>query len=199
MGYAYLGNQDAATNGTDYNSLVFIVRQELTRMSTASVVKIVRGPYDKDGKDIPTGSVVPIGYVDVQPLVNQVDGYGNATPHGTVYRLSYHRAQGGGNAIINDPKVGDIGKMVVSDRDTSVVRETNKQANPGSRRMFDKADGTFVGRTQADAPTQWITFTDDGIEIHDKNGNVVKLLPSGIEVTSKGDITVTGANVKLNP
>lgn len=184
--YAYLGNQDAGTNGTEYNSLIFVIRQELARLSTASVVKVVRAPYSKDGNDLPTGAVEPVGYIDVQPLVNQIDGYGNAIPHGVVYRIPYHRSQGGGNAIINDPKVGDIGKMVVADRDTSTVRATDKQGNPGSRRMMDKADGTYVGRTQADKPNQWVTFTNDGIEIHDKNGNSIVMGPDGIKIKAVG-------------
>lgn len=188
--YAYQGNQDAGTRGTDYNSLIFIIRQEIARLSTAAVVKVVRAPYTKDGSSIPTGANGAVGYIDVQPLVNQIDGYGNAIPHGIVYRIPYHRSQGGGNAIINDPKVGDIGHMSVADRDTSVVRETDKQANPGSRRVMDKADGVYVGRTQGGAASQWITFTDDGIEIHDKNNNVIVMGADGVKIN--------GALIDLN-
>ena len=198
--FAYQGNQDQGTNGTDYNSIIFLIRQELARMSTASVVKIVRAPYGKDGKDLPTGAVEAVGYVDVQPLVNQIDGYGNATPHGTVHRLSYQRSQGGSNAIINDPKVGDIGKMVVAERDTSVVKTTDKQGNPGSRRMHDKADGTYVGCTQGGKPDQWIRYTDDGMEIHDKNNNIFVLGPNGISITDKYDNTIVTSEegVRIN-
>lgn len=200
--YAYQGAQDQGTNGTDFNSLVFLIHQELAKISTASVVKIVKGPYDKDGNDIPPGAVGAIGYVDVQPLVNQIDGYGNAMPHGTVHRLSYHRSQGGGNAVINDPKVGDIGKMVVGDRDSSVVRATNAQGNPGSRRKLDKADGTYMGTTQAGDPTQWFTFTADGIEIHDKNDNVIVMGPDGVKINGalinkEGDV-LTKRGVSLD-
>ena len=198
--YAYTGMADAGSATTILKSIRFLIKQELSKISTASVVQIVRAPYDKEGKDIATGAVDAVGYVDVLPLVNQIDGDENATPHGTVYRLSYHRSQGGGNAIINDPKVGDIGKMVIADRDTSVVRATNKQGNPGSRRKFDKADGTYIGRTQADKPDQWITFTKDGIEIHDKNKNIIIMGPDGISITDKNDNTIItdSEGVKIN-
>jgi hypothetical protein len=198
--YAYQGAQDQGTSGTDYNSIQFLIHQELAKISTASVVKIVKGPYDKDGKAIEPGAPGAIGYVDVQPMVNQLDGYGNATPHGTVYRLSYHRSQGGSNAVINDPVVGDIGKMVVGDRDSSVVRATNKVGNPGSKRKFDKADGTYIGNTQGQTPDQWIAFTKDGIVIHDKNGNSIVMSPDGIAIKStNGNVTVNAVKIDLNP
>jgi len=198
---AYLGAQDASSDSTDTNTMDFIVEQKLAQISTAKLVKIVRGPYDKDGNDIAPGSVVSIGYVDVLPLVNQIDGRGNPTPHGTVHRLSYHRNQGGLDAIINDPVVGDIGKLVISDRDTSSVRATDKQANPGSRRKFDLADGTFVGTTQAKAPDQYVTFKSDGIEIHDKNGNKIILKPDGIDIIDKSGnkIVMSSTGIDLNP
>ncbi len=189
-----IGTQDQGSATTDYNAATFHIQQEIEKISTSARVKIVRGPYDKDGNDIPKGANVALGFLDVQPLVNQIDGRGNATPHGTVYRLSYYRAQGGGNAIIVDPEVGDVGTMVVEDRDTSSVRATGKQANPGSRRKYDKADGVYMGRTHAGQATQWFTFTATGFEIHDKNGNSIISGPNGVLINGclidkNGDVT----------
>lgn len=181
----YLGAQDASSDATHTNVTDFMIDQKLAQISTAKIVKIVKGPYDKDGKSIAPGTVGPIGYVDVQPMVNQVDGRGDATAHGTVHRLSYHRNQGGLGAIINDPVVGDIGIMTVSDRDTSSVRATDKVANPGSRRKFDMADGTFVGTSQARMPEQYVTFKPDGMEMHDKHNNKVVTDSSGIVIEDK--------------
>jgi hypothetical protein len=139
-------------------------------------VKVVRAPYDTNGNTIPPGTVGPIGYVDVQPLVNQVDGNGgSSTPHGTVYRIPYYRYQSALGAIIADPMVGDIGEIVVHDRDTSVVRSTNAQANPGSRRRHDLADAVYHGQQQAGAPTQGVAFTSSGLVIFDKNHNTITL------------------------
>ena len=177
--YAYQGAQDAGTATSDFNAQDFHIRQVLAEVRTATLVKIVRAPYDASGNAIPLGAVGPVGYVDVQPLVNQLDGYGNAYPHGTVYHASYYRYQGGTNAIINDPQLGDIGKFVVADRDTSSVKATSAAANPGSRRKFDLADGSYFGCSQGGTPTQGLRFLSNGIQLFDKNGNTVTTSPTG--------------------
>lgn len=180
--YAYQGAQDQSSGMTDINTLTFLIRTELTKINTAAVVKVMKAPYDAQGNPIAPGSAAAIGYIDVQPLVNQLDGYGNATPHGTVHKLSYVRYQGGNGSFISDPVVGDIGKMIVASRDTSAVRATSQQSNPGSRRQFDMADGTYMGCSQAGAPTQWLSWTATGFELHDKNGNVLIGNAEGIRV-----------------
>jgi len=191
--YAYLGTADAGDLSSDYNRLKYIIQQQLDEMSTATVVKIIRAPYDANGNNITPGSAAAIGYVDVQPMVGQIDGYGQITKHGTVYRLSYHRYQGGNGAFITDPVIGDIGKMVVSDRDTSVVRKTSDLSPPGSGRRYDKADGTFFGQTQAGAPKQFWSFTATGARFQDLNGNTIittnqGVLINGVLITLAGDV-----------
>ena len=111
------------------------------------------------------GGVGAVGYVDVQPLVNQVDGFGSAIPQGRLHNIPYLRMQGGVNAIILDPQVGDIGVCVFSDRDISSVKTTKARANPGSRRRFDVADGLYLGGMLNGAPSQYIEFAPDRINI----------------------------------
>lgn len=168
-------------HGTNVEKFVF--RRRMARAAVATLVQIVRAPYDASGNAIAAGSPVAIGYVDVQPLVNQLDGLGNPMPHGVVYHASYVRQQGGANAIIADPAVGDIGKFVMADRDTSVVKATNQQSNPGSGRRNSFADGTYIGASQgplsgasATPPTQYLTFPANGIMLRDKSGNEVALV-----------------------
>lgn len=195
---AYQGAQDQSSNLTDVNSLKFMIRQELAEVRTAVPFKIIKAPYDKDGNPIQPGSPVPIGYVDVQPMVNQLDGYGNSTEHGTVYRLSYHRTQGGGNAIICDPQVGDIGQGIINDRDTSSVRRTNDIANPGSRRKFDLADGIYHGSVQQSGTlTQWVAFQSGGMQLHDMNSNIITTTSGGItiEAAAGKPVVINGATI----
>lgn len=161
----------------------FEINRRLGRAATSTLVQIVRAPYDASGSDIAQGSPVPIGYVDVQPLVNQLDGLGNSMPHAVVYHASYWRYQGGLGGIIVDPVVGDIGKFVIADRDTSIVKSTNQQSNPGSGRRFNRADGTYFGATQGPLsgtttknPNQYVTFTANGIIIRDQSGNELALV-----------------------
>lgn len=194
-----LGAQDQGDEASQFNAADFHIQQALAQISTATLVKIVKAPYDKDGNTITPGSVVPVGYVDVQPMVNQIDGRGKPTPHGTIYKLSYHRYQGGRNAIISDPAKGDIGKMVVASRDTSAVRATNDAANPGSRRRFDLADGTFFGSTQQkEAPEQYLTFKGDGIVIRSKQNWTITFNDDGIKIDAKNwRITFSNGGIKI--
>lgn len=179
---AYQGAADPSAADTHYNTLLFLIHQELAKLRTSIPVKIVKAPYDKDGNTIEPGTAGPIGFIDVKPMVNQLDGQDNPIEHGTVYRLSYHRYQGANGAFISDPAVNDIGHMVINDRDTSVVRKTNDVANPGSRRKHDLADGIFYGSPQAGAPDQYFSWTTTGFRVLDKNGNTIVGGPTGVTI-----------------
>lgn len=149
------GQFDPSDGASDYSKYAFVMAQILGRISTIRVVKVIAVSND--------GEVSPVGTVDVQPLVNQLDGVGNATPHGVVFGVPYFRLQGGANAIIIDPIVGDLGFMVVSDRDISAVKAAKAQANPGSRRRFDLADGIYVGGILNGTPERYIRFNENSI------------------------------------
>jgi hypothetical protein len=138
----------------EYNAQLFVIRQVLSKVNVAAIVKILA---------VYGGAVGPVGYVDVQPLVNQTDGYGNAIPMGIIRHLPYMRAQGGTNAIIIDPQVGDVGICIFADKDSSGVVATGKQANPGSRRRFAVTDGIYLGGMLNGTPVQYIQFLANSI------------------------------------
>src|SRR3546814_8828800 len=121
----------------EFGGVSFLVQTILSRLSTATLVRIVSCTN--------AGGLSPVGFVDVQPLVNQVDGANNAVPHGVVHNLPYFRLQGGDDAIIIDPKPGDIGMAAFASRDISAVKASKKQSNPGSGRSFDMAAGMYFG------------------------------------------------------
>lgn len=172
---AYLGPQDPTSASTDESVDAFAATQLINRISTATLVKIM-----KVAPDTP-GAVKAIGRVDVQPLVNQIDGYGKATPHGTVHSLNYFRFAGGKNAVLLDPQEGDVGIMISCDRDTSSVKATGARANPGSRRRFDMADGVFFGIALGQSQVeQYVAFTKDGIKLADKNTNTIVMGSTGV-------------------
>jgi hypothetical protein len=114
--------------------------------------------------------------------VNQVDGAGNATPHDVLHHLPYFRLQGGSDAVILDPKVGDIGLAGFASRDISSVKSTKAQANPGSARSFDMADGVYIGGMLNGVPEQYVQFTQGGINI---------VSPHAVTVNAGGDVAVT--------
>lgn len=158
----FAGQAGASSASSDFNKIQFMIRQMIGRMCTSIPVRVQAVSN--------SGGVSPIGNVDVTPLVNLVDGLGNATEHGTITGLPYCRVQGGQNAVILDPQVGDIGVAVFAQRDISAVKAGGwvsglKRFMPGSRRRYDWSDGMYLYSIMSDTPAQYIQFTDTGINI----------------------------------
>ena len=139
------------------NALEAFVRAFFSGRWTIRPVKVLSVTND--------GGVSPIGRVSVLPLVQQVDGEGNVTSHATIYDAPYMRIQGGSNAVILDPKVDDIGIAAFCDRDISVVKAAQDEGPPGSSRQADPADAVYLGSILAAAPTQYVRFSESGIEL----------------------------------
>ena len=93
----------------------FLIRQLIAGIATASLVKVLSVTN--------AGAVSAVGSVSVQPMVDQVSGNGQPTPHGQIFNLPYFRLQGGGDAVILDPKVNDIGVAIFCSRDISKVKD----------------------------------------------------------------------------
>lgn len=165
--YGQAGVLDA---NSDFSAINFVVRQMMARLSTATLAQV---------KSVDTSKKE----VSVQPLVAQVDGFGNATQHSIVYGIPYCRLQGGSNAIILDPVVGDIGVVVFASRDISAVKSAKGPANPGSRRRFSMADGLYIASVLGANPTNYI-------KIDTSNGNV--------SVQTSGTLTIQASNVTLD-
>lgn len=163
----------------DYNVQYFAIQQALSKLQTATLVRVESCTND--------GGVSPFGLVDVTPLVAQVDGTGELTPHVTAYQLPYLRLQGGSSAFILDPKAGDIGIAIFASRDISNVKSTQGPSGPGSGRQYDLSDGMYLGGLLNAAPTQYIRFSDAGIEI---------VTPGDAEINASGQITLTADSIQ---
>jgi hypothetical protein len=175
------GTQTPQVEGSDYNVLAFVIQQMLTKVNTCAVVQVVACTND--------GAVSAVGTVDVQPLVNQMTGARVAVPHGTIYKLPYSRVQGGTNAIIMDPAPGDIGVVVFSQRDISSVKASKAQANPGSFRTFNWADGIYVGAILNGTPQQYIQFSSAGV----LTNSPTEITLTAPAILLDGEVEVTGA------
>ena len=151
------GQADLASIASEYGALSFLVSQIINMRSTVQLVRVQAVTN--------AGGMAAAGTVDVLPLVNQLDGQRNTVPHGTVFGLPYVRLQGGANAVILDPQVGDIGIAVIADRDISAVKASKAQANPGSMRRGSFADGLYIGGVLNGAPAQVVRFAADGIHV----------------------------------
>ena len=189
------GQQQSGTNLGEYQQITFMVQQALAKMQTATLVRIESCTN--------SGGLSPVGFVDVTPLVNQLDGQGNPTPHVTIYNLPYFRLQGGANGVIIDPQKGDIGVCVFASRDISKVKSTKKQANPGSFRQYSFSDGMYLGGMLNGTPTQYVQFSAAGIKIHSPTAVVleapdVQILAQTVEINASASATVTTPTFTVN-
>jgi hypothetical protein len=181
------GQQKPSSTWGEFNNIAFVVQQAIGKLQTATLVRVEACTNN--------GDLSPVGFVDVTPLVEQVDGQGVPMPHVTIYNVPYFRMQGGANAVIMDPQKGDIGICVFASRDISKVKSTKKQAPPGSFRQYSFSDGLYVGGMLNGAPTQYITFGANGIKI--KSPSKVTLDAPTVEIVAT-DVVITSSTLKHN-
>lgn len=175
---AVFPNFDPAQIVSDALRSEFLIRALIKDVRTAMPVKVMAVHPG-------AGSPPAIGTVDVQPLVQTVDGSGKLWSLAEVYGASFCRNQSGGNAVIVDPVVGDIGLAVVCDRDITSVIAAAGLAGPGSARTHDVSDLIYVSSILSAALAQFIWFAA-GIVIQSP------------VVSTSGNLSVgTGANGTL--
>lgn len=189
------GQQRSQSTWGDFNNIAFLVQQALGKMQTATLVRVESCTN--------AGGVSPVGFVDVTPLVNQIDAQGNPTPHVTIHNVPYFRLQGGANGIIIDPVAGDIGVCVFASRDISKVKSTKKQANPGSFRQYSFSDGMYLGGMLNGTPTQYVQFSAAGIRIHSPtqvklDAPDVLIEAQTVEINASTSTTVTTPTFTVN-
>lgn len=176
---AFTGFATLADQSSEWNRMQFMIRSVMAGQATTTLVQVKAVEGD------PSAGLT----VDVQPMVAQVDGAGNAVPHGIIHNLPVWRLQGGVSAVIVVPVVGDIGLAVFASTDISGVKRAKEPTTPGSARRFDWADGIYLGGLLNPAPTQTVRLDDAGVTITSL-GAVTINAPGGVTVT--GDLTVTG-------
>lgn len=171
---AYQGFEEPETRGAGLNAIAFVFDQMLSRVWTMIPVKVVSINV--------AGTLSGPGKVDVHPLVSQVDGGGQAVPHGTVYGLPVWRLQSGASGVVMDPTAGDIGIALFAQRDISAVVADPGPNVPGSRRSFDPADGVYLGGILNGAVSRYVQFDP----------------AAGIKITDPLAVTVTAPTVTVN-
>jgi hypothetical protein len=176
---------------SDSNSIDFMIAQYMNKVWTSTLV-VVKSVTN-------AGALSPVGYVSVQPLVGMIDIEGKVYDHGEISNAPYFRLQGGTDAIILDPKVGDIGIALFASRDITAVKKAKKPSPPGSDRKHHISDALYIGGVLNGSPTQYVRFSADGIEIVSPTKFTAKA-PSIIldgEVTQQGGNASFGANVSI--
>lgn len=174
----------------------YIIRMLVGKIGTVTIGRVT---------NVVQAGVNPVATVDITPLVLQVDGSGKTLEPAVIYNVPYFRYQGGENAVIVDPEIGDIGLLLVASRDISGVKSSKNSAPPNSERQYDVSDSVYLGGILNGAPKQYIHFLKQGINIVSTgiiNAKGTKIiLDAPVETTStikaKDNITdMTGAGNK---
>lgn len=182
----YYGQTDPTSNDGEWNKLRFAISQQTLELNTSMPVRVL---------SVQASGVAPVGFVSIQILVDQVTGNDMTVPHGEIPNVPYMRLQGGANAVIIDPQVGDIGLACFASRDISAVKNARQAAPPGSRRAHDFSDAMYIGGLLNAAPTQYIHFTDGGIIVHSPSAVTIEAPVANIIapiINSTGNLTHTG-------
>jgi hypothetical protein len=146
------------------------------------------------------GTPPSIGTVDVQPLVQTVDGSGKRWSLGVTYGASFGRIQAGNTAFIIDPSAEDIGIAIACDRDVSsaiaaalaaiAAGQSVQPAGPGSARTHDISDLIYLFSIVSAKPiTQYIVANADGITLLSPNTITIQ----GAQINMTGPINANGA------
>lgn len=169
--------QDWQSDSSTYN---FIIANMLAKVQTITLVQVLSVTN--------SGGVSPVGYVDVQPMVHMLTGDRKTVACGVIHNVPYFRLQGGANAIILDPQVGDIGMCGFCSRDISSVKNNKTASAPQSLRRFDFADGLYFGGFLNGTPSQYVQFSAAGIKVH--SPTEIELEAPNIKFT--GNTTTSG-------
>lgn len=164
-------NRSPYSGNSPYNAIQFMIDNAIrSKICTADIVTVVS--VDAGG----AGSAS--GYVSVRPLVCQVDNYGSIIAPVEMFRLPYMRVTGGVAALVIDPQPGDIGIAIYTKRDSSGVGQgQTKPVPPGSYRMFDQADGFYVGGFLNTAPSIYLEL--------DQDNNARLVAPESVTIQTK--------------
>jgi hypothetical protein len=173
----------------EYNALQFVIRQILGKANIATLVKIK--------KVTNAGGVAPVGFVDVELMLELQDGAGKVIKDGqpTLHKIPHMRIQGGTNAIILDPVVGDIGICLFADKDISVIKATKNKSSAGSSRKNSLSDGLYMGGVLNATPVNYVQFNGNDINVT-ATGNVNLKAPA-INLKNAGSALQTLLNSTL--
>jgi hypothetical protein len=154
--------------------------------------------------------VTPPYFVDVLPLINQLDNEEEEIEQAVIYNVPYFTLQGGKNAVRITPQKGDIGIAVFAMRDISEAKKAKAPSAPATLREYSPADALYIGGILNATPERYIEIDDDKITVKtdgkviiDAAGEITvesaeKLIITAQteitgDVSATGDITVTGS------
>lgn len=139
--------------------------------------------------------VSPVGFVSVKILTLRTNADNNNVELGEIHNVPYFRLQGGKNAVIIDPQVGDIGYCGFCSRDISIVKRIRAMAAQNMSRISDVSDAVYFGGWGSVAPEQYVWFDGDDIKLKAKSKVIIDAPLTEVEndLLVKGKIDSAGA------
>ena len=182
----YFGNQFPDLTLDNFNRTRLEFENLIKNMYTSLPVKVVA---------VKNSGLSPVGYVDIQPIVQQATAGSNLVDYPLITNAPYFRLQGGKNAIVIDPHVGDIGTAIFSSRDITSAKRIRGTAPPGSLRKFDLSDAIYTGGILNGTPVQFAHFKDDGIDIISPFN--IKIQAPTVTIDASSSITLDSPIVQI--
>lgn len=157
----------------------------LSKMNTGELVKVTA---------VNASGLNPVGFVSVKFLTQRTGADGNNIELGEVHNVPYFRLQGGKNAVIIDPEIGDIGYCGFCSRDISIVKRTRKVSAQNMKRISSESDAFYFGAWNGITPEQYIYFKDDSIHVKATTKVVIDAPMTEVEnnMLVKGNLMAVG-------
>lgn len=125
----------------------------------------------------------------VQPLISIQDQQGNKHPRAALSNIPVYRPGGNGFFISFPLKAGDFGWLKSSDRDYSLMLQSEKTEAPNTERFHSFSDGMFF----PDTLSGWSNnVSGDDLSIRNKSGTTSLGMTSGGMAISAANTTWTG-------
>ena len=132
----------------------------------------------------------------VKPMIDGFTGAGDRIPKTIIYGVPVWRLQRGASAVIMPPIVGDIGLIAICDRDISGVKATKENSLPGSNRTHNYADAIYLGGVLNAEPSQYVKFSNDGIDI--VSPLLVSITAPSVQIDADSSFSINSPNIVLN-
>jgi Phage P2 baseplate assembly protein gpV len=185
------GSFHSNSSDGDINDLQFRIRAMLMNVNTSMPVVVTA---------IKASGLAPVGMLTCKIAVMQLTGSGETVENVTLSNVPYLRYQGGENAVIIDPEVGDIGIVAFCQRDISGVKNARVESVPGSLRILSTSDAVYVGGILNKAPKQYVWIHGGGINVYSPTWITLEAPSVTIkapDVTIEGAVSQSGGDVSV--
>lgn len=181
-------------------AMPFEAQFDKTRAEEWIILRLLRGLHTATlvvvDKVTPTAELV--GFVDVTPLVLDVDTSGTVIKQAPIYNVPFFRFQGGKSAVVLDPVAGDVGLCMFAERDITALKAKPAPGPAPTARAHSSADGLYLGGVLNGDPTQWVKFLPGGGIDISSSGDLTLEAAGKLTMTATGAMTITAAALQVN-